>query len=84
MTNIDIRYISDQPVVQIQFADRGQQQIAGIGGRAVGAWILKRPNLDQNFLQIKDTHDFVNICSVEHARNLIKALEKAIELEWLK
>lgn len=28
--------------------------------------------------------DNVRIVSVEHARNLIKALEKAIELGWLK
>ena len=28
--------------------------------------------------------DSVGIVSVEHARNLIKALEKAIELGWLK
>ncbi|WYV99053.1 hypothetical protein Amme3_00057 [Pseudomonas phage vB_PpuM-Amme-3] len=37
------------------------------------------------FVLIKDgAGEHINVEDVKHARNLIKALEKAIELEWLK
>ena len=38
---------------------------------------------DDNCVLIKDVEDYVAIYSKQHALNLIKALEKAIELKWL-
>lgn len=81
---LDIRFEEETVVINnIRFADKGIQNIEGVGGTAVGAYMLHRPKLDENFLQIKDSTDFVNICSKQHAKELIKALNKAIELEWL-
>lgn len=38
---------------------------------------------DANCVLIKDFEDYVAIYGKPHALNLIKALEKAIELEWI-
>lgn len=86
MSTIDIRcHKIPKPINEIIFGDRGLNEIVGEGGTAIAAHILKRPNANENFLQIRDqSNEFVNVVSAEHARNLIKALEKSIELGWLK
>lgn len=86
MSTIDIRQIKvPKPINEIVFGERGINEIVGEGGSAISAHALRRPNLAEHFLQIRDQSDeFVNVVSAEHARNLIKALEKAIQLEWLK
>lgn len=39
---------------------------------------------DPNTLTIEDQTDVLKIVGKEHANNLIKALNKAVELGWLK
>ena len=41
-------------------------------------------NLGNGCVSIRDDDDYLVIESAEHARNLQKALDKAIELGWLK
>lgn len=86
MRTIDIRFEpSPAPITTINFADKGINAIVGKGGSAVAAHCVHRPKVDEHFLQIRDnSNEFVNVVSADHARNLIKSLEKAIELEWLK
>lgn len=45
---------------------------------------LRKWEEDDTFVKISDGLDFVLVESAEHARNLQKALDKAIELGWLK
>lgn len=48
------------------------------------SYFLSNWEEDGTFVKISDGLDFVLIESAEHARNLQKALDKAIELGWLK
>ncbi|WYV99734.1 hypothetical protein Roomu2_00054 [Pseudomonas phage vB_PpuM-Roomu-2] len=86
MSTIDIRFEeTPKPITTINFADKGINPIVGKGGSAVAAHCVHRPKCDEHFVQIRDnSNEFVNIVSVAHARNLIKALERAIQLGWLK
>ncbi|MOA05718.1 hypothetical protein D3C78_1253280 [compost metagenome] len=76
---LDVRKgVSD--ITVIRFADYdADDQISGDQ-----ADILRNGPFNQ--LELIESHngDYVRVNGVEHARNLIKALEKAIELGWLK
>lgn len=66
---IDIRSVADEKVTSIQFAnENGLQE----------AYILE---LDGDASYITDGAKYLYIRNTDHAKNLIKALEKAIELK---
>lgn len=70
----DVRFPQSDVVSSIQFADRSDEG-------TLQAHIIERNN---NRVKIKDGAEFVYVSDAEHARNLVKALEKAISLGWLK
>ena len=55
----------------------------GYSGYNVG-YYLRKWDEDDGLVGINDRHGLVLVESAEHARNLQKALDKAIELGWLK
>ena len=76
---IDIRTNVETEVEVIRFAD--DEQYNGY----YQASIIRRCDID-NMVSIKEggNGDYVQIAGKEHAHDLIKALEKAIELGWLE
>lgn len=70
MTSIDIRKEQVDDIDEIIFADNDAYCLIRTGGDIIDIYDI--------------SEDYVQIVSKEHALNLIKALEKAIELEWLK
>lgn len=76
MSEIDVR-TSGVVVDQIRFSD---QEWDGMGA----ADVLKNCGPDE--VQIRETanSDYVRVYDRKHAENLIKALEKAIDLGWLR
>ena len=75
MSNFDVRGDLFEEIKVITFADESTD-----AGTTQG-YMLTR-NID--LVKIKDDQeDFVYITSKEHALNLIKALQKAIELKWI-
>jgi hypothetical protein len=75
---IDIRNESNEQVTVIQFADRN--------GGYTKATRIHRKNSGTVAIEEEDgmaSSEDVRVTSIPHARNLIKALEKAIELGWL-
>ena len=75
MSTIDIR-ASQEDVQRIIFSDSCDK------GYGVAYALEKHHTGD--FVQLQDGGEMVLISSKEHAANLIKALQKAIELGWLK
>lgn len=73
MATFDVRD-NDPSIVEIVFADK----YVGIANT------LDVSDVDRGFVLIRDDEDYLVIESAEHARNLQKALDKAIELGWLK
>lgn len=73
MATFDVRD-NDPSIVEIVFADKND----GLANT------LDISDVDQGFVLIRDDEDYLVIQSAEHARNLQKALDKAIELGWLK
>ncbi|MNF53500.1 hypothetical protein D3C85_527440 [compost metagenome] len=71
---IDIREDYDTDVTCIRFCD------TEFGGYSVAHMLARRASLDQ--VKIMDKGEFVILTSEEHARNLIVALNKAIDLGW--
>lgn len=67
--NIDIREVNNDKVTSIQFANENDLQ---------EAYILE---LDEDVSYITDGVKYLYIRNTDHAKNLIKALEKAIELK---
>jgi hypothetical protein len=65
---IDIRE-TEEEINEIVFADEGSH-----------AHTLTK----SHYTSIRDNCDYVNLCNKEHALNLIKAIEKAIELDWFE
>lgn len=65
---------NDPNIVQIVFEDK----YVGLAN-TLGIW-----DVDRGSVIIRDDEDYLVIESAEHARNLQKALDKAIELGWLK
>ena len=72
MASIDIRVNGEENITKIEFSDS-----MGVG---VNAYFLDA--CGGNGVTIDDDDTCVNIASKEDAQNLIKALEKAIELGW--
>ena len=73
MTTIDVRYAKEEVVRVIKFSDSSATHLAAEG---IGE--------DIDVMLYDDNEDFVVINDKEHALNLIKALNKAIELGWLR
>lgn len=75
MTTIDIRNVCEQQIEEIQFADEGDYY---------NVQFLIRED-ENNNVTIKANHaEPLVIESKEDAENLIKALQKAMELGWWK
>ncbi|WYV99223.1 hypothetical protein Roomu2_00055 [Pseudomonas phage vB_PpuM-Roomu-2] len=74
MKVIDIR--DNQEFGKVVFADRLN------GTTNVAHYIDKFPHKGSS-IRIQDGTEFVVISGLEHANNLIKAIEKAKELGWL-
>lgn len=75
---LDIRKLTTDSVEVIRFADklgkvRTNTNVAQKIQKYTGSGAIK----------IMDSSEYVVVESVSHARHLIAALEKAIELEWL-
>ena len=73
MASIDIRVNSKEEITNIEFADSMENN----------AYILTKYT-GYAGIQIENEDFGVEISSKEDAQNLIKALEKAIELGWWK
>lgn len=74
MSEIDIRNESIAPIDKIVFSDRGLNYIV--------ATHLKKA--DEYFVIMdEESRDSVIVESREQTENLIKALQKAIELKWV-
>jgi len=74
---IDIRKVNNDNVDTIRVCDPDNQDFI------IGDIVFK----DKGFILIKDSADdayFVSVLNKEHALNLIKGLEKVIELGWVK
>lgn len=80
MATFDVRSQNTSEVDTITFADSRGGQEEYCQGYSI------RKSVDFNSgIQIDDNDDsFVLISTKQHALDLIKALEKAIELKWLK
>lgn len=85
MSNVlDIRKTDATPFTEIQWAASGPK---GNGGPVQAFRMIHFTDNSGSieFVQLKDrTGEFVNVADAESARNLQKALDKAIELGWLK
>lgn len=79
-TTFDVRTDENFEVDQIVFANPlcKQEQI-GIANSIVQG----KQRGHKGMILLEDTRHFMRIQDKEHALNLIKALEKAIELKWL-
>ena len=73
MATIDVRDEADAAVDVIKFSDSYATHIFGEGIGEEGSFVML----------YDDNDDYVVINDKEHALNLIKALNKAIELGWL-
>lgn len=85
MSTIDIRNEEGEEATEIVFAET-QDSNGCTQANAVAKWPY-----EQNQVVIKDEDyrpqeltGYVVVSSKEHAQNLIKALEKAVDLGWLK
>lgn len=76
MSTLDIRKVDSGPVERIVFADEV------VGGTHVAHKLTRFPGVH---VAIGDcSRDKVLLHSKQHALDAIKAIQKAIELEWLK
>lgn len=75
MSVLDIRKTADEPITNIVFADEGRNYVTATS-------LMKR----SDHFRIVDEDDDSNLIieSKEQAENLIKAIEKAIELNWVE
>ena len=78
MTIFDVREETKKGIKGIVFSESESS-----GGCDIG-YVLSNWEEDGTFVKISDGLDFILVESAEHARNLQKALDKAIELGWLK
>lgn len=78
MSSIDIRIEDKQGINTLIFADNDFDN----GTQAY--FIANNGYNSHKYITINDSFDCVEINSVVHALNLIKALNKAIELGWLE
>lgn len=78
MSSYDVRKNSSEDITEVVFyEDYGKEN------QDVANLIVKSDDY-RGCVEVRDNGEFVLIESVEHARNLQKALDKAIELGWLK
>lgn len=78
MSTFDVRTRDSDTVTNIVFADDKDCSRAF-------AYYIDRHGSDDTLVCINDhQEDFIIVTSAEHARDLMKALDKAIELGWLK
>ena len=78
MSTIDVRDMNEETVSRIRFAeDHGK--VGGDDTCPLACYLT----LENACVAIDDPYDRVIIKDKEHALNLIKALNKAIELGWL-
>ncbi len=75
MSSIDIREQGEDAVDTIVFADAEDSDDVAQAHHV--RW-------RSNYFTIEDSYESVVINSKEHALDLIKAIKKAIELEWVK
>lgn len=80
MTVFDVREENKKEIKGIVFSE---SESSGGYEYDIG-YFLSNWEEDGTFVKISDGLDFVLVESAEHARNLQKALDKAIELGWLK
>lgn len=73
MAVFDVRN-NDPEIVEILFAEKNDGLACSLEISSAGG----------GYVSIRDDDDYLVIESAEHARNLQKALDKAIELGWLK
>ena len=73
MRVFDVRN-NDHRIVEILFAENNNGLACSLESSGAG----------RGYVYIRDDDDYLVIESAEHARNLQKALDKAIELGWLK
>lgn len=71
----DVREDKYEEITEIVFANEHNDN-----GTSQACSVLK----ENGYVEIHDNLEFVIVDSKEHAKNLIKALEKAISLGWLK
>lgn len=77
MSELDIRKVESE-ITSIRVSSDKSQDITSIGA------VLKKWSQD-NFVEIRDDgNEYVLVNGVTHGRNLIKGIEKAISLGWLK
>jgi hypothetical protein len=76
MSTFDVRTDSSNPITEIVFAETHHS-----AGSLQAYKLEPRTSGD---IRIYDGDDYVYVNSAEHARDLIKALEKAIEFGWVK
>lgn len=77
MNELDIRLKQRETVTTIRFQDDGRDY-------DVATHLTVKPNYDDYVGIVDNGNEFVLIQSAQHAVYLIQALEKAIELGWLK
>lgn len=80
MSNFDVRTEATQTIQSITFAD---EEDSVRGRTQANVLLVDCDTYDENMFKICDEDDFLYITSKEHAENLIKALNKAIELKWV-
>lgn len=77
---IDVRDETTTQVTEIQFSDNfdftGEPQAFKL--------VRKEGSSYGKYLLISDDHDLLVVTTRQHALDLITALQKAIELEWVK
>ena len=77
MSTLDVRTHKVAEVTEILFSD------SSASGFSIAHKMTLHP-ADSNLVRIQDGMEFVLIANEEHARNLIMALETAINIGWLK
>lgn len=78
MTTLDIRTPQAQQIIEIRIADRD--------GSDYRADIIKKVAMADNGITLRDSDSgrYLEIISIAHANDMIKGIEKAKELGWLK
>jgi hypothetical protein len=79
MAELDIRNLDVDEVTSIRFANKR----SNCGGYQAN--IIEGSSFKGEYIRLADDNDeYVIVYSTQHAKDLIKALEKAIELSWIK
>lgn len=81
MATIDVRYSNQDEITEIVFADEYSSDGCMQGYKVTNSAIGGRMD---TYFTINDPNDCVVINSKQHALDLMRAIEKAIELGWVK